>query len=58
MSTYNEDEEEWMKEWQRTGRLTCDDCGATVHCENLTSLPEHGCSRRQQARREREREGR
>lgn len=43
-----EDEE---REWQRTGRIRCSDCGATVRTDTLISLPEHGCTRRQKARR-------
>lgn len=31
--------------------VLCDDCGARVHPRTLESLPEHGCVRRQQARR-------
>ena len=43
-----EDEE---REWQRTGRIRCSDCGTAVRTETLISLPEHGCTRRQTARR-------
>ncbi len=43
-----EDEE---REWERTGRIRCSDCGRTVRAGDLTSLPEHGCSRRQMAQR-------
>ena len=44
----DEDEE---RTWQRTGRIRCQDCGTTVRTRTLISLPEHGCSRRQMARR-------
>lgn len=44
-----EDEE---REWQRTGRIRCSDCGATVRTDTLISPPEHGCTRRQKARRQ------
>ncbi|MDX3183503.1 hypothetical protein ACN6LF_001849 [[Kitasatospora] papulosa] len=42
------------RDWYRTGRIPCHDCGTTVRTETLETLPEHRCSQRQQARRERE----
>ncbi|WP_327066823.1 hypothetical protein [Kitasatospora sp. NBC_01302] len=41
-------------EWMRTGRIRCHDCGARVTTRTLETLPDHQCSRRQQARSERE----
>ncbi|MCX5000968.1 hypothetical protein [Streptomyces longwoodensis] len=41
-------------DWQRTGRIQCADCGTSVRTQTLESLPEHRCTERQRARRERE----
>ncbi|MFF8932396.1 hypothetical protein ACF1AO_34600 [Streptomyces longwoodensis] len=41
-------------DWQRTGRIQCADCGTSVRTRTLESLPEHRCTERQRARRERE----
>ncbi|MGW2740668.1 hypothetical protein ACWC4D_41570 [Streptomyces sp. NPDC001288] len=41
------------RDWHRTGRIRCDDCGTSVRTRTLESLPEHRCSQRQRARRER-----
>lgn len=38
------------EEWQRTGRISCDDCGTLVKTDTLESLPEHGCLARQRTR--------
>ncbi|MFF2383741.1 hypothetical protein [Streptomyces sp. NPDC058108] len=46
-----EDEE---REWLRTGRIPCSDCGTRVRTTTLETLPDHQCSQRQHARRERE----
>ncbi|MFJ3089043.1 hypothetical protein [Streptomyces sp. NPDC086838] len=42
------------RDWYRTGRIPCQDCGFTVRTKTLESLPEHGCTQRQQAKQERE----
>lgn len=42
------------RDWYRTGRIPCHDCGTTVRTKTLETLPEHRCIQRQQARRERE----
>jgi hypothetical protein len=42
------------RDWWRTGRISCDDCGTMVRTRTLASLPPHNCIQRQQARRERE----
>jgi hypothetical protein len=41
-------------EFAATGQVRCDDCGTLVRPRTLESLPPHGCSERQQARRQRE----
>ncbi|MFJ3141710.1 hypothetical protein ACIPJM_04565 [Streptomyces halstedii] len=41
------------RDWYRTGLIPCHDCGTTVRTKTLETLPPHGCTRRQQARRER-----
>ncbi|WP_185899751.1 hypothetical protein [Streptomyces sp. WAC07061] len=46
-----EDEQDWYRQWLVTGELECADCGTTVQCTNLESLPPHRCAERQQARR-------
>ncbi|MFJ9771187.1 hypothetical protein ACIRVF_08080 [Kitasatospora sp. NPDC101157] len=43
-------------EWRRTGRIRCSDCHTMVPTRTLETLPDHGCSRRQAARRQRLRE--
>jgi hypothetical protein len=42
------------REWIRTGRISCADCGTLVRTRTLESLPEHRCIERQRARRERD----
>lgn len=39
------------RDWQRTGRIPCSDCGTMVRTRTLESLPEHRCTERQRARR-------
>jgi transcription initiation factor TFIIIB Brf1 subunit/transcription initiation factor TFIIB len=39
------------RNWQRTGRIRCGDCGTLVRTATLESLPEHRCFERQQAHR-------
>lgn len=41
-------------EWQRTGRIRCDDCGTMVTTRTLVTLPDHRCTQRQAARRRRQ----
>ncbi|MCX5209757.1 hypothetical protein OG689_10725 [Kitasatospora sp. NBC_00240] len=52
--TYDRDQQAAAEEaeWQRTGRIRCSDCGTKVTTSTLVTLPEHGCSRRQAARRQ------
>lgn len=40
------------RDWYRTGRIPCSDCGTMVRTETLETLPEHRCAQRQRARRE------
>ncbi|NJA56736.1 hypothetical protein [Streptomyces sp. NEAU-H3] len=42
------------RDWCRTGKIRCQDCGTRVHTKTLETLPAHGCTQRQRARRERE----
>lgn len=35
------------RDWWRTGRIPCSDCGTVVRTSNLETLPAHGCSDRQ-----------
>ncbi|MET8694744.1 hypothetical protein ABZV65_19625 [Streptomyces bauhiniae] len=42
------------RDWQRTGRIPCSDCGTRVRTVTLETLPPHNCVQRQRARRERE----
>ncbi|GAA4824290.1 hypothetical protein [Streptomyces ziwulingensis] len=42
------------RDWERTGRIPCADCGTMVHTRTLETLPAHNCTARQRARRERE----
>ncbi|MCM8552306.1 hypothetical protein [Streptomyces sp. STCH 565 A] len=42
------------RDWIRTGRIPCSDCGTLVRTETLETLPAHNCTARQRARRERE----
>lgn len=42
------------REWERTGRIPCSDCGTMVRTETLETLPAHNCIVRQRARRQRE----
>ncbi|MFG3046289.1 hypothetical protein ACGFZR_15335 [Streptomyces sp. NPDC048241] len=42
------------RDWYRTGRIRCDDCGTMVRTQTLESLPPHNCVQRMFARRERE----
>lgn len=42
------------RDWYRTGRIPCHDCGTTVRTKTLETLPEHHCAQRQSARRERQ----
>lgn len=42
------------RDWCRTGRIPCSDCGFMVRTKTLESLPPHGCTQRQQVKRERE----
>lgn len=46
-----DEDQAWYQEWLATGRLECSDCGTSVRCDNLESLPPHRCTERQQARR-------
>ena len=39
------------RDWYRTGRIRCADCGTRVQTRTLESLPEHRCSQMQRARR-------
>ncbi|MFJ3984469.1 hypothetical protein [Streptomyces fungicidicus] len=41
------------RDWVRTGRVSCADCGTLVRTRTLESLPGHRCTERQRARRER-----
>ncbi|MFK4122333.1 hypothetical protein [Streptomyces longwoodensis] len=41
------------RDWYRTGRIQCADCGTSVRTQTLETLPEHRCTERQRARRER-----
>ncbi|MFJ6729388.1 hypothetical protein ACIQPQ_31250 [Streptomyces sp. NPDC091281] len=41
------------RDWWRTGRIPCSDCGTVVRTKTLETLPPHNCTARQQARRER-----
>ncbi|MYX67374.1 hypothetical protein K388_05568 [Streptomyces sp. KhCrAH-43] len=41
------------RDWYRTGRIPCSDCGTLVATKTLETLPEHRCADRQKARRER-----
>ncbi|MCX5000971.1 hypothetical protein [Streptomyces longwoodensis] len=42
------------RDWYRTGRIQCADCGTSVRTRTLETLPKHRCTERQRARRERE----
>jgi hypothetical protein len=42
------------RDWYRTGRIPCSDCGTLVRTQTLETLPPHRCTERQRARRERE----
>lgn len=42
------------RDWCRTGRIPCHDCGTNVRTKTLETLPEHRCTQRQQARRDQE----
>lgn len=42
------------RDWIRTGRIPCSDCGTMVRTETLETLPAHNCTARQRARRQRE----
>jgi hypothetical protein len=39
------------RDWYRTGRITCSDCGTMVRTKTLETLPPHNCTERQRARR-------
>ncbi|MFI6512884.1 hypothetical protein ACIBCT_35230 [Streptosporangium sp. NPDC050855] len=39
-------------DYHESGGVLCDDCGKRVRPRSLESLPEHGCTERQHARRE------
>ncbi|MEU1663530.1 hypothetical protein ABZ547_07940 [Streptomyces sparsogenes] len=39
------------RDWERTGRIRCSDCGHMVRTQTLVSLPPHRCTEHQQARR-------
>ncbi|MFE9252900.1 hypothetical protein [Streptomyces sp. NPDC007088] len=41
------------RDWWRTGKIPCSDCGTVVRTKTLETLPSHGCAQRQRARRER-----
>jgi hypothetical protein len=41
------------RDWFRTGRIPCSDCGTLVRTETLETLPAHNCTARQRARRKR-----
>ncbi|MFE9461745.1 hypothetical protein [Streptomyces californicus] len=36
------------RDWYRTGRIPCHDCGTNVRTKTLESLPPHNCTQRQQ----------
>ncbi|MYR75155.1 MULTISPECIES: hypothetical protein [unclassified Streptomyces] len=38
------------RDWYRTGRIPCSDCGTMVRTKTLETLPPHGCTDRQRAR--------
>lgn len=38
------------RDWERTGRIPCSDCGTLVRTKTLESLPPHNCTARQRAR--------
>jgi hypothetical protein len=38
------------RDWERTGRIPCSDCGTVLRTKTLETLPSHGCSERQRAR--------
>lgn len=42
------------RDWERTGRIACFDCGTMVRTQTLETLPAHNCTERQHARRDRE----
>ncbi|MFJ3882925.1 hypothetical protein ACIPW5_36415 [Streptomyces sp. NPDC090077] len=46
-----EQRQAWYRRWLVTGEADCADCGTTVRCENLETLPAHHCTQRQGARR-------
>ncbi|MFD0352923.1 hypothetical protein ACFVHW_04125 [Streptomyces sp. NPDC127110] len=46
-----EEMQDWYRHWLATGEVECADCGTTVRCENLETLPDHRCTERQRARR-------
>ncbi|WP_121701527.1 hypothetical protein [Streptomyces sp. E5N298] len=50
----DEADQQEEREWERTGRIPCSDCGTMVRTETLETLPTHNCTARQRARRERE----
>lgn len=39
------------RDWQRTGRIRCSDCGTMVRTQTLETLPDHRCTERQRGRR-------
>lgn len=40
------------RDWYRTGRIRCADCGASVRTRTLEALPEHRCAQKRRARNE------
>ena len=40
------------RDWYRTGRIHCADCGTSVRTRTLEALPEHRCIQRRRARNE------
>lgn len=38
------------RDWYRTGRIPCSDCGTVVRTKTLETLPPHNCTERQLAR--------
>ncbi|MYU24663.1 hypothetical protein [Streptomyces sp. SID8352] len=39
------------RDWWRTGRIRCADCGTMLRTKTLETLPPHNCTQRQRARR-------
>lgn len=37
------------REWERTGLISCSDCGTVVRTKTLETLPPHNCTERQRA---------